>query len=110
MHDPRPDFADSRVRGTGDELRNAYAGFYAYWGTFSVDAQRGTVEHKIQGSLWPEEVGSTRTRSASIEGSILTLTTPLYNADTVFASQVLRKAQIRDDEQLSNRLMWQRIN
>jgi hypothetical protein len=62
MHDPRPIFAESRVTGTSDEIRNAYFGNYGYWGTYTVDEADSTNEHKIQSSLWPEEVGSIRKR------------------------------------------------
>ena len=79
MRDPRPVFSESRVMGRSDELRNAYFGYYAYWGTYTIDEVAGTIEHKIQGSLWPEEVGSVRKRTLRFDGTKLVLTTPFYN-------------------------------
>jgi Lipocalin-like domain len=110
MHDPRPTFAESRVTGTGDELRNAYFGNYAYWGTYTVDEAESTIEHKIQSSLWPEEVGGTRKRTLRFEGTKLVLTTPSYKAGLMFPHDLLESAQVRGDEDLINRLTWERID
>jgi hypothetical protein len=109
MHDPRPAFAKSRVLGTNDEVLNAYSGYYAYWGTFSIDEANSTVDHKIQGSLWPEEVGTTRRRAIKLDAGRLILTTPAYRAGTVFPHDLLEKSYVSIDEQLVNRLTWARM-
>jgi hypothetical protein len=62
------------------------------------------------GSLWPEEVGTTRKRTIRIDGQRLILSTPLYRADTVLPHDLLETTQIPGDEQLSNRLIWERVN
>ena len=117
MHDPRPTFSESRVTGTSDELRNAYFGYYAYWGTYTIDEAASTIEHKIQSSLWPEEVGSTRKRTLRFDGTklvlttppYLVLTTPPYKAEVVLPQDLLQSAQVRGDEEMINRLAWERI-
>jgi Lipocalin-like domain len=109
MHDPRPMFSKSAITATSDELKNAYFGYYAYWGTYNIDGTEGTVEHNVQSSLFPAEVGRKYKRSFSINGTKLVLTTSPYKAGLVFPDDILETAQVRGDEQLVNRLTWERI-
>lgn len=96
MRDPRPTFAEgSRLRGTPEETKAAYLGYYAYWGKYSVDESEGTVVHEIESSLWPEEVGKRNKRKYSLDGNRLVLTTPPYQ---------------RGDEKRFNRLTWERTD
>jgi hypothetical protein len=52
MADPRPTFADNPATNppTYDEFRNAFFGYYAYWGTYTInEAGHGVVHHVSEG-------------------------------------------------------------
>lgn len=51
----------------------AVDGFYAYYGTWTVDPSGATVTHHIRQSLYPGERGEEAVRHLSIEGNRLTL-------------------------------------
>jgi len=94
LRDPRPLFASGDVtKATPEEIKNAYLGYYAYFGTFEVNEKEGFVIHRIQGSLSPNEVGIDYKRTFKISGDRITLTTPpvksifdglLYTIDLTF--------------------------
>jgi hypothetical protein len=71
---PRPRFASRADRTpTPEEGRDAYLGYVAYFGTWTVDESARTVIHHVEGSLWPSYVGSDQRRPATLEGDRLTL-------------------------------------
>lgn len=95
MRDPRPVFASgSRASGTPDELRKAFFGYYAYWGTYVVHATDNSVSHQIAASLYPEEVGTVYTRFFKLDGQRLVLTAAPITYD---------------GRQIVNRLTWERV-
>jgi hypothetical protein len=49
-------------------------GYEAYFGKYSVDEQKGTVTHHIEGDLLTERVGKDFTRDVAIKGDELLLT------------------------------------
>jgi hypothetical protein len=78
MRDPRARWqADHAFKASPTERVAAFDGYYAYWGTFELDPAAGKVRHRIAGSLWPSEVGTTVERAVEVAGDTLTLTTPL---------------------------------
>jgi len=110
MSDPRTTFADPKTNEpTCDELKNAYWGYYAYWGTYTINAAGDGVVHNVQASEHPPEVGLKYPRSASIEETKLVITTPHFKAGFAFPHKLLADMQIPDDEQLTNRLTFERI-
>jgi len=99
----------SANRGPYDEFRNAFFGYYAYWGTYTInDAGTGKVHH-VQGSERPREVGLKYQRSVSIDGTKLVITTPSYKAGLSLPHDRLEQLQIPADEELVNRLTFERI-
>jgi hypothetical protein len=95
MRDPRPTFErGSRFQAGLEELKSAYFGYYAYWGTYTVSEADNTVIHNVQASLLPEEVGTTFKRFFAFDGPRLVLTTP---------------PQMLAGEERKNRLTWERI-
>jgi hypothetical protein len=99
------------LTATPDELRNAYFGYYAYWGTYGINEADSTVEHNIQSSLRPEEVGA-----LSFDRTKLVLSTPAYKAIPAFCGNLPafcrdlpEDAQLREREELVNRLTWERV-
>src|SRR5471030_2805954 len=59
----RPVFAsDDPARGTPAEIKAAYEGFNAYYGTYSIDEARGTVTHHVEANSFPNWVGTDQQR------------------------------------------------
>jgi hypothetical protein len=111
MADPRPTFAENPAATppSQDELRNAFFGYYAYWGTYTINDAGDGVVHNVQASERPAEVGLKYARSVSINGTNLVITTPTYKAGLLLPHDVLARAQVQDDEELVNRLTFERM-
>jgi hypothetical protein len=56
------------------DKEKAIDGFYAYYGTWSVDASGSTVTHHIKQSLYPGERGEEGVRRLTLDDKRLTLT------------------------------------
>ncbi len=77
MQAARPAFAKAdRLGGTIEEIKSAFQGYQAYYGTFSIDEKLRTVTHHLQGSLLPNWVGVDQVRYYDLEHDRLTLRTP----------------------------------
>lgn len=48
-------------------------GYDSYFGRYTVDEKAGTVTHHVDGSLFPEDLGSDWVRPFSLQGDTLTL-------------------------------------
>jgi hypothetical protein len=48
-------------------------GYDSYFGRYTVDEKAGTVTHHVEGSLFPEDLGSDWVRPFTLEGDTLTL-------------------------------------
>lgn len=91
MRDPRPTFAAGRVWGpdnqqllptaSATEIRDAFAGYYAYFGTYEVDERAQTVTHHIKASLRSHEVGADNVRPFKLSGDQLVLRFPVTADD-----------------------------
>ncbi len=78
MRPGRPRFASADpVRGSPTEIKAAFEGFLAYYGTYTADPARGTVTHHIAGCSFPNWVDTTQERYFRFDGDHLTLSTPL---------------------------------
>jgi hypothetical protein len=82
MLDPRPVAAASMWSSDGRELlpgasanaiRDAYGGYYAYFGTWDIDEGARAVTHHIRGSLRAVEVGADYVRPYEFSGDHLLL-------------------------------------
>ena len=74
MRRDRPRFASDDVSaGTFAELSAAVTGYTAYFGTYSVDERAHCVTHHVDGSLFPNWVGTEQRREVVLEGDELTL-------------------------------------
>jgi hypothetical protein len=80
---------------TPDERREAFDSYYAYYGRFDVDEKEAFVNHHIQGSLRPYEVGSDLKRFFKLSGDRLDLSTP--------------PQQLETGEPWVYRLIWERV-
>jgi|SoiMethySBSTD1v2_1073268.scaffolds.fasta_scaffold888829_2 lipocalin-like protein len=71
---PRPKFASGRDQSpTPEEGREAYLGYVAYFGTYTVDEASRVVTHHVESSLMPSFAGTDQKRPATLEGDRLTL-------------------------------------
>jgi hypothetical protein len=81
MRDPRATFTAGRVWGRDNqkllptasaaEIRDAYAGYYAYFGSYDVDERARAVTHHITSSLRSHEVGTDNVRPFELTGNRL---------------------------------------
>ena len=77
MQPDRPKFTSGdRLQGTDAEVRAAFEGFVGYFGTYTVNAVKGTVTHHVLGAFLPNWVGGDQIRYYKIEGVRLTLSMP----------------------------------
>src|SRR5215210_3737355 len=74
MKRERPRFQSGDAwRGTLEEERAAFEGYFAYAGRYDLDAKRSTVTHHIEVSSVPNYVGIDLERTFTIAGNRLTL-------------------------------------
>ena len=80
LMDPRrkPFVSADRLAGTAAEVRAAFEGYEAYFGSYAVDAKAGVVVHHVIGSLFPNLIGTDQRRFFALSGNRLTLTTAPY--------------------------------
>src|ERR1700734_783437 len=67
-----PPFASGNDdQGTDQEVRAAYDGYIAYFGTYRVDEAKSVVTHVVEGSLGPSFTGTDQRRPFKLEGDTL---------------------------------------
>lgn len=77
MNPDRPKFASGdMMKGTLEEIKAAFEGFDAYCGTYIIDAEKSQVTHNLQGSKFPNWVGTAQVRFFEISGDTLRITAP----------------------------------
>jgi len=64
------------LRGSDAEMRAAFTGCIAYFGTYTLDTAMRTVIHHVTGSLFPNWIGRDQIRHFEVHGPQLTLRTP----------------------------------
>lgn len=62
-------------QATPEEVKAAFEGFLAYYGTYTIDETRGTVTHHVQAGSVPNDVGTDLVRFFTLSGTRLTLRT-----------------------------------
>ena len=72
----RPFATESRRDVLPEEAKEALLGYTAYFGTFSINAEEGTVTHHRVGHIVPNQVAVDGTRFYRFNGDMLTLTLP----------------------------------
>ena len=105
MRDPRPSMTDSLWSRDGrdllpsasaSEIRDAYRGYYAYFGTWEIDERAHTVKHRIRGSLRSAEVGADYVRPYEFSGDQLLLRSAVDTASGEKQTRVItwRRAEL----------------
>ncbi len=98
VSDPKPVVPNSDSRAgifaaTPAEKASALEGYYAYFGTWTVDPSGPTVTHHLRQSLYPGERGLDFSRQLSMDGDRLTLVAKVHE----------------EGEDHQRRLTWERI-
>ena len=98
ISDPKPlvPKADSRedfLASTATEKAAAADGYYAYFGTWTVDLANSTVTHHIEQSFYPGERGESGVRRMSVSGKFLIL--------------VAKTHEMGEDHE--RKLVWERV-
>lgn len=69
-----PRFSDQDLqRATTQEKASAWGHYFGYFGTYSVSELGDTVTHHVEGSSFPNIVGTDQVRSCAFAGNCLTL-------------------------------------
>jgi len=86
MRPGRPAFASGdQAGGTDQEIRAALQGYAAYYGQCEIDEENKTLVTRVEGSLFPNWVGSRQLRYYELSGSQLILkTTPIAFGEEEF--------------------------
>lgn len=69
-----------RGDGNAQQVRAAYLGYIAYFGTYEVAPDGQSVVHHVQGSLNPAWVGGHQRRGMRFEGDRMILTADVHKA------------------------------
>jgi hypothetical protein len=78
MDPTRPGFtSDDPLITSEAEVRAAFGGYTAYYGTYSVNPDEQTIVHHIEAALLPNWVGTNQRRLFEFDGKVLTLKGPL---------------------------------
>jgi hypothetical protein len=76
----RPDLSKfasgDRLKGTPAEIKSAFEGFFAYFGTYEVNQKEHTLTLHVEGSSFPNWIGTAQKRFFELSGNRMTLTTP----------------------------------
>jgi lipocalin-like protein len=88
---PQSHFSSGYNKAAPEEIRTAYEGYYAYFGTYDVDFDKRIVTHHLEASLRPMEVGENYQRAFELSDDRLVL------------------IPIQDGKQQPARLTWERV-
>jgi hypothetical protein len=78
MNPDRPRFASNDLLRTSEaEVRAAFDGYAAYYGSYSVDPGQGLMVHHVEAAHLPNWVGTGQVRHFEFQGNRLILKGPL---------------------------------
>jgi hypothetical protein len=75
------------LRPTPQELKEAFDGYFGYFGTYTVEENAGNIIFHVQGAAYPNYIGTDQRRFFALQGNRLTLRTPperAAGADVVY--------------------------
>ncbi len=73
----RPRFASGKLeQGTPEEIKAAFVGYGAYYGTYEVKEDQKLVIHHLEGALFPNEIGADNIRYYEFMGDRVRLIIP----------------------------------
>src|SRR5580693_3839381 len=56
-----------------EEKASAWLGYFCYFGTFTINEERGAITHHISGSWFPNLIGTEQLREFALQGDTLSL-------------------------------------
>ena len=63
MTKERPSFVTGNLlKGSDEEVRAAFEGYVAYYGSYTVDEDQGLMIHQVEGSFFPNWIGERQLR------------------------------------------------
>lgn len=78
MNPARPRFSSEDPLVTSEaEVRAAFGGYVAYYGSYSVNPDEQSIVHHIEAALLPNWAGTDQRRQLELDGKVLTLKGPL---------------------------------
>ena len=80
--------SNDQLKGTPDEIKDAFEGYGAYFGTYEIKDEK-TVVHKVKGSLFPNWINGEQIRYYKFLENGLELSTPPMQAGGVTFNAVL---------------------
>ena len=83
------DGRDLLPSASASEIRDAYSGYYAYFGTWDIDEGALTVTHHIRGSMRAGEVGAEYVRPYEVSGDRLLLRSTVSPASSEKQTRVI---------------------
>ena len=87
--------SNRKFGGTAEEIKEAFEGYFAYFGRYEINQSEGTVTHHIEGSSLPNWVGIDQVRSYEFSENRL----------------ILRSTPGRiDDSERSGKFVWEKIS
>ena len=73
----RPKFASGKLElGTPEEIKAAFVGYGAYYGTYEIKEREELVIHHLEGALFPNEIGTDNIRYYEFMGDRVRLVIP----------------------------------
>ena len=67
---------DDRWLGSPEEMQAAFNGYVAYYGRYTVDVKTSRVTHHVEGSVFPNYIGTKMVRLFEFQNDCLELSTP----------------------------------
>ena len=64
------------LRPTPEELKEAWDGYFGYFGTYTVEESAGVLTFHVAGAAYPNYIGTDQRRFFVLDGNRLTLRTP----------------------------------
>ena len=90
MDPDRKKFVSNDLKiGTPEEIKQAYEKFDAYCGKYTIDEEKGTVTHHVEGAKFPNWVGTDQVRYFELKGDRLQIKATIKMAGEDWHGEVL---------------------
>lgn len=96
----RKAFAAGLRSGTVEEKATAFDSYFAYYGTYTVDAGKKTVTHHVENHSWPGRRGVDNVRWFEFDGNDRLILMPMSDG----------RGGVVDRSKATYKLVWQRVN
>jgi hypothetical protein len=61
--------SDDSFQATAEEAAAAWRSYFSYWGSFTVDVEKGVVVHRVEGSSFSNWIGTEQARHFRFDGA-----------------------------------------